>query len=598
MNINHSDEHDRGQVSLRLILLLTLAIAALFLILCFPTFETSDDATIIRMVDGSKGSTDPHLIYQNVILGCFYILLYKLPLRLPWYSLFQILMILISMSVLAWCITVLLGRRKGIIMAVMTDLFLGYECIVQIQYTKTAGLAACAGMMLILCCGRFMDRKAHSRKAILYGTGIGLIVYGSMLRFAQAAVCVALMGGGALYLLLYLVSEKRKTSPDQDQDIGTRDRITRLIGVLFAALVIVLLCFGIDSFSYRFGRLSGFKRFDAARIELLDHGMPDYDENEGELKAMGIRRSAYRLLKGWTFADPDVFTAGVLEQIASLKEPVDYVNRDRIRKFVSEVAAGMLRRRFFWLFLATLLIWLFAGRHDRKDLLCALYGAAAFTAMYYYLYCNGRYLVNRVDVPMLLSLGMTFLFMTGASYPSGTQPERHFSKSDLLTGTCAFAMILIVMLSPSLRPDLQLRGGERASMFRTYAERSRQLLRQASDDPEHLYLAKLYTISDDYAFGVFDTAPVNCLANILWLGGWSYRTGCYLNIMERYGITNPMRDMIDAEDVLLVDHQVDRTLRYLRSYVQKDVDASEVSTIGDFPVYRVTTGNGAENHNE
>ena len=160
MNINHSDEHDRGQVSLRLILLLTLAIAALFLILCFPTFETSDDATIIRMVDGSKGSTDPHLIYQNVILGCFYILLYKLPLRLPWYSLFQILMILISMSVLAWCITVLLGRRKGIIMAVMTDLFLGYECIVQIQYTKTAGLAACAGMMLILCCGRFMDRKA------------------------------------------------------------------------------------------------------------------------------------------------------------------------------------------------------------------------------------------------------------------------------------------------------------------------------------------------------------------------------------------------------------------------------------------------------
>ena len=55
---------------------------------------------------------------------------------------------------------------------------------------------------------------------------------------------------------------------------------------------------------------------------------------------------------------------------------------------------------------------------------------------------------------------------------------------------------------------------------------------------------------------------------------------------------------IDAEDVLLVDHQVDRTLRYLRSYVQKDVDASEVSTIGDFPVYRVTTGNGAEDHNE
>ena len=56
--------------------------------------------------------------------------------------------------------------------------------------------------------------------------------------------------------------------------------------------------------------------------------------------------------------------------------------------------------------------------------------------------------------------------------------------------------------------------------------------------------------------------------------------------------------MIDAEDVLLVDHQVDRTLRYLRSYVQKDVDASEVSTIGDFPVYRVTTGNRAEDHNE
>ena len=598
MNRNRADEYDRGQVSFRMIMLLTLAIAALFLIFCFPTFETSDDATIIRMVDGSRGSTDPHLIYQNVILGCFYILLYKLPLRLPWYSLVQILMILISMGVLAWCTVLLLGRKKGIIMAFMTDLFLGYECIVQIQYTKTAGLAACAGMLLILCCGWFMDRTDRRRKAFLYGSGICLIAYGSMLRFAQAAVCVALMTGGVLYLLLRLALEESMNSGHRRQGIRHRNRILKLAAVFLAALVIVLLCFGIDSISYRYGRLSGFKRFDAARIELLDHGMPSYNENAEELKAMGIRRSAYRLLKGWTFADPDVFTAEVLEQIGSLKEPVDYLNRDQIRGFVSEVPAGMLGRRFFYFFLAAVLIWLFAGRHDWKDLLCALYSAAAFAAMYYYLYCHGRYLVNRVDVPMLLSLGMTFLFLTGVSNPPGMLQERHFSKGDLLTGTCAFAMILIVMLSPALRPDLQLRGGERAGMFRTYAERSRQLLRHASDDPAHLYLAKLYTISDDYAFGVFDTAPVNCLANILWLGGWSYRSGCYLDIMERYGITNPMRDMIDAENVLLVDHQVDRTLKYLRSYYHPDADAREVSAIGDFPVYRVITDNGAEDQNE
>lgn len=590
-----------GQIRYRWILLFTLVVGALFLIFCFPTFETSDDATIIRMIDGSKGSTDPHLIYQNVLLGYFYMLLYRIPVRIAWYSVFQCAMVLLCMSVLAWCVISFLKGCKGIITALVLELYLGYECLIQMQYTKTAGLAACAGVMLIIHSAvshgenpdqRREDGSMKRRFSMQAAAGIALILYGSLMRFQQAAVCVALMGGAILYALIILLRRS--------------GNVSRLVVPFVLAGVLVLGGYAIDALSYSRGRLSGFRRFDAARIELLDHGMPDYSEYAGELKAMGMKKSAYRLLRSWTFADPDVFTAQVLEQIGALKGKTDYLSRENLAGFFKTVPAGMLSRRFFWFFIAAALIWLLSGLYMQSvwNILSALYGMAAFGAMNYYLFCSNRYLVNRVDVPMLLGVSLAFLFLSAEAVPE----KRGFLHKDLLTvkensslrvrnalaAVMSVLALAAVIIHPALRPDLQLRGGSRAEMFRTYAEKQRKLLYQASEDPDHLYLAKLYTISDDYAFGMFETAPKGSLSNILWLGGWSCNSGCYLDIMDAYGISNPLKDMIDNDKVRLVDNKVGQTVKYLRAYYDDSVEATQVKEIGSFPVYTVRTGSSEE----
>ena len=91
------------------------------------------------------------------------------------------------------------------------------------------------------------------------------------------------------------------------------------------------------------------------------------------------------------------------------------------------------------------------------------------------------------------------------------------------------------------------------------------------------------------AYGVFDAVPFGIADNIYPLGGWGAETPVFKSVLKRYGIGNPMRDMIDNESVYIVDDNIDTTVAYLRKWYAPDAKAEKVRETGGRSIYKIVT---------
>ena len=76
-----------------------------------PVFEGNDDITIVQFVNGSCGSFDPHMVYQNYLIGVLLSGLYRAAPHVPWYSWFQYLCLWASFTAITYVLTCRI--RKG-----------------------------------------------------------------------------------------------------------------------------------------------------------------------------------------------------------------------------------------------------------------------------------------------------------------------------------------------------------------------------------------------------------------------------------------------------------------------------------------------------
>lgn len=221
-----------GDRMLRLVLAIILNVGMMFLLfrLFDPVFEGNDDITIVQFVNGSCGSFDPHMVYQNYLLGVVFTNLYRLFPSFPWYSWMQFAGLCASFTALTYVMMCRVRRGAGLALSLLVHSFAAYECYVNIQYTKTAGVLAAAGMLLIWhglwgaektgeqgYYKRNLMKKGLSGSTgasalrisapgrILMGAvlaGILLAVWSILLRYVQFAACAALTAGIPLLMLL------------------------------------------------------------------------------------------------------------------------------------------------------------------------------------------------------------------------------------------------------------------------------------------------------------------------------------------------------------------------------------------------------------
>lgn len=542
---------DRSREKVWFSFFLSLLVLLVMLLFMVPLFETNDDSTMREFVNGSRNGADIHLVFQNFILGLIYRFLYQLPGNLPWYTIFQYAVLLASFTAVTYVILRKLKGPAGFCVTALIQFYFGCECYIAMQFTKTTAIATCAGVLLLLYAAG--EGEKISGRVLVCGLLLGC--FGSMYRLKQSVACVALMSGIGLFILLKLLRERR------GQVLRGLLPYLSVFG-LFAFCVLALKC--TDLFLYQKDeRWSEYMEFNELRSDLLDYGMPDFEENREAYEELGITESAYRLYSRWNFYDPDKFTAGTVEKLIKMK-PERKLGMVWIKNFLRLFPLNYFQTDMFYCFLILGVLWLFCGYHRRDDILAVLYQILLFGLLYFYMFFSGKYSINRVDAGLWFAMSLVAVwFLDG-------------EKMKISWHTAGMICLVVLLICQ----------GDWKDHWRIYysgdgAARQAGLIETVSQDKEHLYFVKTGLISDYEAYGPLDSMPEGCLDNLCMLGGWDCNTPVIQDIMASYQVTNPYRDMVDNPSVYLVDSNIGMTMDYIREFYASNARAVQVRVLDE-----------------
>ena len=523
-----------------------------------PSFETNDDIVFAELGSGLRGVKDAHLVFQNYGLGMIYRLLYGVTGRLPWYTIVQYMILFAAFTVVTYVLISRLGEISGLCLFVILACGFGYEGYIHLQFTKTAGIAAAAAVFFLL---YLLEQEKYSLWGIAGGILLAVIAY--MYREDQFWASCGLMAGAGLLFLFDLRKYRNK-------------KLRRLGICVLTFGVLLLSVFGVDrwdSSKYRSAEWKEYQEFNQLRSELLDYGFPDYDSNQEIYEELGISREAYELYKSWNFNDTEKFDTEVMKKLVDLKQKRLLTIRT-VTAFIRRFPSDLLRMPMFYFFAVFAVLWLLCGKKDVFSIISVLAECLLLVAVYFYLYYQGRYMVNRVDVGLWFSACLVMLWI----FSSGEVRYMNTKVSVLLCMICVvlgqFMMYKDWRLATSSIPEARVS--------------QRAVLETIGTDKEHTYLAKSGMLSEIVCYGPFDRMPENLLDNVYWFGGWECRTPGYTRAMEVHGIINPYRDVVNNENIYLVDDNIDLTLKYIRQYYAENAEAVFVKTIGNVDVYQIT----------
>ena len=523
-----------------------------------PSFETNDDIVFAELGSGLRCVKDAHLVFQNYGLGMIYRFLYGVTGRLPWYTIVQYMILFVAFTVVTYVLISRLGEISGLCLFVILACGFGYEGYIHLQFTKTAGIAATAAVFLLL---HLLEQEKYSWWGIAGGILLAVIAY--MYREDQFWASCGLMAGAGLLFLFNLRKYRNK-------------KLRRLGICVLTFGVLLLSVFGVDrwdSSKYRSAEWKEYQEFNQLRSELLDYGFPDYDSNQEIYEELGISREAYELYKSWNFNDTEKFDTEVMKKLVDLKQKRPLTIRT-VTAFIRRFPSDLLRMPMFYSFAVFALLWILCGKKDVFSVISVLAECLLLVAVYFYLYYQGRYMVNRVDVGLWFSACLVMLWI----FSSGEVRYMNTKMSVLLCMICVvlgqFMMYKDWRLATSSIPEARVS--------------QRAVLETIGTDKEHVYLAKSGMLSEIVCYGPFDRMPENLLDNVYWFGGWECRTPGYTKAMEAHGIINPYRDVVNNENIYLVDDNIDLTLKYIRQYYAENAQAVFVKTIGNVDVYQIT----------
>ena len=538
------------------LLLVNLVFAAFCLLFCHAHFENNDDFVMMGVVSGLFGSPDPHMVFINIFLGRFLAFLYSVNRSIPWYVIGQIVTIFLSCFLISY---VILDNKpsdkKRYICLGLFYVFFAYECYVNIQFTKTGGIAAIAGLALIV---RNVTKEKISYPQIVFGFVFSVI--GSMIRFNS--FMIALSAAGAFYLV-YLYFKRPKLK-----------RIVIISVILAAAGAFSLGLRLYDTYVYEHtDGWDTYREYNLERAKFLDRPMPAFSENRDLYDSLDISANDIFLFSHWTFDDPDFCTLELMEEVDGEKKSPSISSYPGI--LVKKILPGYLKYSFM---IGLILVSLFVFYQEKRNLLLLI--PASFAVLFYNIVfiTIERYLVRRVDLVIAVSLFVMFcLFLK-------EREEEEKIKPSFFVFLVAASLALNI---GTITTDVTSKDREMTEEKQEY----RDLYDRMYEDEEHIYLTQ--TLSDK-AYPIYqltDSYPEGYYGNTYWLGEWLTRSPISNEILDEYDISNPFRDAVDNDVVYMVsnDFYMSRLLRYVREHYCPTVEAEVVETTGELIVFRLVS---------
>lgn len=564
----HRIDRLNGSGSARLLAALLLCVLFLLLTVSLVRvgFESNDDLTLAAFVDGQMAVPTAHIPYLNIVAAALLKGVYRvLGQGAPWHTLCQYALLLAGFTALGAVLNARLGVLRGSLVTLALLLFFGLDALALINYTKTAAVCTVCGMVLTV----YAAENGGKRAALLCGGA--LCLFGFLLRDREALPCLAITAALCLRRVWTILWEK-----------GAEKKARRLARFCLPFAAVVLLAaglWGVDRAAWAKEPWASYARFDTIRVAYSDYGRPAWDEMPEAYEALGLSETDVRMLYEGNYFDPEVFSGEVMQAISEARD-LRFPARswgECLGVFLDKCIPGFFVNYGIYGLLLLLALWLCGGKHELRDWLALAFAGLVFLAAYLYLIRRGRFLVDRVDMGLLFSLAAVCAYL--------------LDRERLAAERLLSALLLLLALGTSFfltRPSFRSAPAEDVSAERAAVE---ALL----EDTEHVYLAKLDTVSDRL-YSPFETAPKGYWDRIVLLGGFDCGHPTIMDNLRRYGVENPYRDCIGNERVYLIEDDIELTLRYLREHYDPGAGAERVEPLSaqtGLQIYRIRKGGAA-----
>lgn len=538
-----------------------------FMMLCVffgifnPKFETNDDSAMAGISSGIRGGYNGHLIFINIILGKIIKIFMEICPQVKWYVICQYLLIGISFTIILFSINILFENRKSkilyMIMAIIISVW-GYECFVNLQFTKTAGCCGISGGIVIF---TYMKNKSIGKPYLLLG--IILMCISSCIRFNVFEFIILLF----LSIGVFEFVDSYKYKKDIKE-------ICKYIIIFLITIIMAFLLKKVDSVVYNSNsEWKSYREFNTLRAELLDRGFPEYVSNKEKYDELGITEIDINMWNSWNFADKEAFTTETMKSIIALKSKKE-INLEFITQFIKIFGKGFLLERVFWGYILLLILWFL---YSRKGIIGVISLNVILILVNMYFLYNNRYLQYRVDTVMWFAAGLIMVYFIAEN--------RSIENVNLKTFILSITLLVIWNMSVYLDNILVDKSTKeyQKEIYREYLE-------NISEDKENIYFVSVGSSPENAAYEIFDLPEVGLLDNYYSLGGWQTNSPITNSVLKTYNFKNPFREMVDNENAYLVENNnIDLLLQYIRSRYDENAYYVLIKEIAGNRIFKIVT---------
>ena len=159
--------------------------------------------------------------------------------------------------------------------------------------------------------------------------------------------------------------------------------------------------------------VKAYTEFDTARCQLVDFELPKYDSLKDVYDSIGIDENFLKMIDGWDFYDTEKFTKENIDTIIAARD-TEYQRKsigECLGIFLEKCIHGFCLDRPFAGFALMLLLWLACSRRRAEDWITLLYTLGLFFVVYMVFIYIDRYLANRIDIGIFLSMALVITML-------------------------------------------------------------------------------------------------------------------------------------------------------------------------------------------
>lgn len=554
-------------------LLLIVIVSALF----DYYYCMNDDTTMRDILCGSyTGTPEGRNIQMLYPVGVFISMLYRILPSAPWYGIFLCGCQYLAVFLICARTIKTVGKLwTKVTIAFMTVGFAGsvllYE-FVYVQYTMTCGILMAAAVFWF-----YTSNTEKGAKAFLLENCISviLIVLAFQIRTEMALLMFPFLMGAGL------------CKWSKEEKFFTKQNFLKYGGLIGSVLVLMGASILVNNAACGSGEWKKFNLFFDYRTEIYDFlGTPAYEKNQDFYDSIGLSESEVELLYNYNFALDDEIDENVLGQM------VEYQKKQKGGSTLfligisdalwiyknSLVAVGYMPYNGLILFLYLLLV-IAAWKNKDKSYLWKLPMFAGIRTVCW------MYIILRNRTPERITHGLFLMELMVLFALLATEWGR--KKLSRLT-VSAIACTIVALSLPAVWTKTYTEAVQRENVNKEWL----MLQEYCRENEENYYLIDVYS-SVDYTEKMFENVD-NSYCNFDLCGGWTAKSPLYKEKLEKSGVTNIEKDLLEKDSVFFVS-KANRNIKWLTEYysekgitVQPEaVEEIEVNGEVRFVIYRL-----------